>query len=64
MVKTEKGDVRGIQGKGYQRGLLEGRKGHKQHVGEDGNMRSEGYFRGAWSDQRERMRLERRLVVE
>ena len=31
-MKTERGDVRGIQGKGYQRGLLKGRRGHKQHV--------------------------------
>ena len=31
---------------------------------EGGNMRSEGCFRGAWSDQRERMRLERHSVVQ
>ena len=36
-METEREDVRGIQGKGYQIGLLEGRRGHKQHVGEDGN---------------------------
>ena len=32
MVETEREDVRGIQGKGYQRGLLKGRRVHKQHV--------------------------------
>ena len=51
-MKTERGDVRGIQGKGYQRGLLEGRRGHKQHVGEDGNQHSEGGLKGVWSNQR------------
>ena len=52
VVETERGDVRGIQGKGYQRGLLEGRRGHKQHVGEDGNQHSKGGLRGVWSNQR------------
>ena len=32
VVETKRGDVRGIQRKGYQRGILEGRRGHKQHV--------------------------------
>ena len=38
MTETERGDVRGIQRKSYQRGLLEERRGHKQYVGEDGNQ--------------------------
>ena len=33
-------------------GLLEGRRGHKQHVGEDGNQHSEGGLRDVWSNQR------------
>ena len=33
-METERGDVRGIQGKGYQKGLLEGRRRHKQRVQE------------------------------
>ena len=51
-MKTERGDVRGIQEKGYQRGLLEERRGHKQHVGEDGYQHSEGGFRDVWSNQK------------
>jgi len=43
---------KGIQGNGYQIGLLEGRRGHKQHVGEDGNQHSEGDLKGVWSNQR------------
>ena len=39
VVETKRGDVKSIQGKGYQRGLLEGRRGHKQLVGGDGNQR-------------------------
>ena len=41
-METKRGDARGIQRKGYQRGLLEGIRGHKQHVGEDGNQHSKG----------------------
>ena len=52
VVETERGDVRGIQGKGYQKRHLEGRIAHKQHVREDGNQHSEDGLRCVWSNQR------------
>ena len=58
MVETEIGDVRGIEGKSYQIGLLEGRRGHKQHVGEDNVFKA--VRRGEASDYRLTLRRLRR----
>ena len=52
MVETERGDVRGIQRKGYQSGFLEGRRGHKQYMGEDSNQHSKSGLRDVWSNQK------------
>jgi hypothetical protein len=35
--------------KDHQKGHLKGRRWHKQHVGEDGNLHLEGDLRGVWS---------------